>query len=86
MTHSHDPEAGRTRGSDQAGKGSRNYDPSGSRFRKLEGDDQFSGASGLLFDQAMAQTRMAICLCDPHKADLPIIFCNRAFRELTGYS
>ncbi len=34
----------------------------------------------------MAQTRMAICLCDPHKPGLPIVFANRAFRRLTGYS
>lgn len=34
----------------------------------------------------MAQTRMAICLCDPHQDDLPIVFANRAFRALTGYS
>ena len=33
----------------------------------------------------MAQTRMAICLCDPHAEDMPIVFANRAFRELTGY-
>jgi PAS domain S-box-containing protein len=39
-----------------------------------------------LFEQAMAQTRMAICLCDPNQADLPIVFANRAFRRLTGYS
>jgi PAS domain S-box-containing protein len=48
-------------------------------------EDQFAGASGVLFEQAMAQTRMAICLCDPHEKDLPIVFANRAFRALTGY-
>ncbi|MEL7219657.1 MAG: PAS domain-containing protein, partial [Pseudomonadota bacterium] len=37
-------------------------------------------------EQAMAQTRMAICLCDPKHPDLPIVFANRAFRRLTGYS
>jgi PAS domain S-box-containing protein len=40
----------------------------------------------VLFEQAMAQTRMAIALCDPHQDDLPIVFANRAFRRLTGYS
>ena len=34
----------------------------------------------------MAQTRMAICLTDPNQDDAPIVFANRAFRELTGYS
>jgi len=48
--------------------------------------DSFSGASGVLFEQAMAQTRMAICLSDPHAPDMPIVFANRAFRQLTGYS
>jgi PAS domain S-box-containing protein len=39
-----------------------------------------------LFEQAMAQTRMAICLCDPGKPDFPIVFANAAFRNLTGYA
>lgn len=47
--------------------------------------DQFPGASGVLFEQAMAQTRMAVCLCDPKHPDFPIVFANRAFRNLTGY-
>ena len=45
----------------------------------------FDGASGLLFEQAMAQTRMAVCLTDPNQKDDPIIFCNEAFQRLTGY-
>jgi PAS domain S-box-containing protein len=47
--------------------------------------DGFHGASGLLFEQAMAQTRMAVVLSDPNKPDMPIVFANRAFRSLTGY-
>ncbi|MGB3797990.1 MAG: PAS domain-containing protein [Alteraurantiacibacter sp.] len=62
------------------------YDSSPERFREAHPEDQFSGASGVLFEQAMAQTRMAICLTDPHHKDDVIIFANRAFRELTGYS
>lgn len=51
------------------------------------GDVQrFAGSSGLLFEQAMAQTRMAVCLTDPNLPDQPIIFCNEAFEILTGYS
>jgi PAS domain S-box-containing protein len=46
----------------------------------------FPGASGLLFEQAMAQTRMAVILTDPWQNDDPIIFCNDAFCRLTGYS
>lgn len=46
---------------------------------------EFTGSQGMLFKQAMAQTRMAICLTDPHQPDNPIVFANRAFRELTGY-
>lgn len=61
------------------------YDDSPGKFRADHPGDQFSGASGVLFEQAMAQTRMAICLCDPRAEDLPIVFANRAFRQLTGY-
>lgn len=39
----------------------------------------------MLFEQAMAQTRMAICLCDPRQDNVPVVFANAAFRELTGY-
>ncbi|MGR3498981.1 MAG: PAS domain-containing protein [Limimaricola soesokkakensis] len=46
---------------------------------------QIHSESGVLFEQAMAQTRMAICLADPNQEDQPIVFVNRAFRELTGY-
>lgn len=68
------------------GQASMRFDDAPDRFKAGNTDDQFSGASGVLFEQAMAQTRMAICLCDPHKPDLPIVFSNRAFRQLTGYS
>ena len=34
----------------------------------------------------MAQTRMAICLADPAQEDMPLVFVNRAFTRLTGYS
>jgi len=61
------------------------FDAAHPRFRGERPGDQFAGASGLLFEQAMAQTRMAVCLCDPHQPDVPIIFANRAFRDLTGY-
>ncbi|MBV7258032.1 PAS domain-containing protein [Erythrobacter sp. WH158] len=62
------------------------FDDAPDRFKSGNASDRFSGASGVLFEQAMAQTRMAICLCDPHAKDLPIVFANRAFRQLTGYS
>lgn len=62
------------------------FDDAPERFREGHKTDKFAGASGVLFEQAMAQTRMAICLCDPNQPDLPIVFANRAFRALTGYS
>lgn len=62
------------------------FDDAPERFREGHSADRFSGASGVLFEQAMAQTRMAICLVDPKQPDLPIVFANRAFRVLTGYS
>lgn len=55
------------------------------RFKADQPGDQFSGASSVLFEQAMAQTRMAVCLADPAQQDTPIVFANRAFRALTGY-
>ena len=63
----------------------RAFDDSPQRFRERHQDDKFTGASGVLFEQAMAQTRMAICLSDPKQEDSPIIFANRAFIDLTGY-
>lgn len=41
--------------------------------------------SGELFVQTTEHTRMAICICDPHEEDLPIVYCNQAFVDLTGY-
>ncbi|MCY1671427.1 PAS domain-containing protein [Novosphingobium sp. SL115] len=61
------------------------FDPAVARSSVQLPEDEFSGSSGVLFEQAMAQTRMAICLCDPHTKDVPVIFANRAFRNLTGY-
>ncbi|CAH0497081.1 Blue-light-activated histidine kinase 1 [Novosphingobium sp. CECT 9465] len=61
------------------------FESSVAHFREKHPEDTFEGASGVLFEQAMAQTRMAICLCDPHQPDVPIVFANRAFRNLTGY-
>ncbi|MEM6266037.1 MAG: PAS domain-containing protein [Pseudomonadota bacterium] len=78
-----DDEQDRRRLTDQA---SMRFDDAPDRFRAGHVNDRFSGASGVLFEQAMAQTRMAICLCDPHQPDLPIVFANRAFRRLTGYA
>ncbi|SIR29306.1 PAS domain S-box-containing protein [Rhizobium sp. RU20A] len=38
------------------------------------------------FAAAFKATRMPMLITDPHQADNPIIFCNRAFSDLTGYS
>ena len=71
---------------DRPSQANMRFDDAPDRFRLRREEDHFSGASGVLFEQAMAQTRMAICLCDPNQDDLPIVFANRAFRRLTGYS
>ncbi|CAM4303393.1 PAS domain-containing protein [Palleronia rufa] len=55
------------------------------RFRERHAGQTFSGPSGVLFGQAMAQTRMAICLADPAEPNMPIVFVNDAFADLTGY-
>ena len=70
---------------DSSDQAHRSFDTSGDRFRATHPGDKFSGASGVLFERAMAQTRMAICLTDPNQDDNPIVFANRAFRSLTGY-
>ena len=38
-----------------------------------------------LLQMAFQQTRMAMCVTDPHEPDNPIVAINRAFTELTGY-
>lgn len=76
---------GKPRNTGQTYDAGPSFDASPKRFREAHPEDQFSGASGVLFEQAMAQTRMAICLTDPNQPDDPIVFANRAFRELTGY-
>lgn len=61
------------------------FEPASGRQKSAVAYDSFEGASGLLFEQAMAQTRMAVCLTDPNQPDDPIVFCNEAFERLTGY-
>ena len=39
-----------------------------------------------IFYAAVQMSRMPMILADPHQDDCPIIFCNRAFEKLTGYS
>ncbi len=39
-----------------------------------------------IFFAAVQMSRMPMCLSDPHLEDSPIIFCNRAFEQLTGYA
>jgi PAS domain S-box-containing protein len=41
---------------------------------------------GDIFFAAVQMSRMPMCLTDPHRPDNPIIFCNRAFEALTGYT
>jgi PAS domain S-box-containing protein len=42
--------------------------------------------SGDPFAAAVRATRMPMVITDPAKADNPIVFCNEAFQQLTGYS
>lgn len=63
----------------------RAYAPEAGLFGARGPENGVTGESGVLFEQAMAQTRMAVCLSDPHQPDAPIVFANRAFRALTGY-
>lgn len=38
-----------------------------------------------IFHAAVQMSRMPMCLTDPYGDDNPIIFCNQAFEQLTGY-
>lgn len=38
-----------------------------------------------IFFAAVQMSRMPVCLTDPHGPDNPIVFCNQAFEQLTGY-
>ena len=37
------------------------------------------------FAAAVRATRMPMCITDPNQPDNPIVFCNDAFQQLTGY-
>ncbi len=39
-----------------------------------------------IFFAAVQMSRMPMCLTNPHGQDNPIIFCNQAFEQLTGYT
>jgi PAS domain S-box-containing protein len=82
MSHHHEVPSDAPLGWDA---GQSHFNPGPDRPGTNRPEDRFSGASGVLFEQAMAQTRMAVCLCDPKKPEMPIVFANRAFRTLTGY-
>ena len=86
--HTDAPEGAEERDGDErsSNQSQMRFDESPGRFLASRGEGRFEGASGMLFEQAMAQTRMAICLTDPNQHDNPIVFANRAFRELTGYA
>ena len=72
-------------GSDREGRLQSSNQAMHSNASKKDNGSSFEGSSGLLFEQAMAQTRMAVCLTDPRLPDDPIVFCNEAFERLTGY-
>jgi PAS domain S-box-containing protein len=52
----------------------RNIVPSG---QGLAGND--------IFHAAVQMSRMPMCLTDPNLPDNPIVFCNQAYEQLTGY-
>ncbi len=56
--------------------GGRNVIPAGSRVAERKD----------VFFAAVQMSRMPMCLTDPDQPDDPIVFCNQAFEELTGYS
>ncbi|WP_282024278.1 PAS domain-containing protein [Limimaricola cinnabarinus] len=74
--------------SDQAHRSAKANETHRQQFESARQDAErmdLGAESGVLFEQAMAQTRMAVALADPNREDAPLVFVNRAFRELTGY-
>ena len=67
------------------GRGPRGHYDQANRAWGPDEDVSFAG-DNFLFAQAMAQTRMAICISDARAPDQPIVFANRAFQHLTGYA
>ncbi len=47
--------------------------------------DQGRGGTDVFF-AAVRMTRMPMCLSDPKQPDSPLVFVNRAFEDLTGYT
>lgn len=47
---------------------------------------QLGGARHDIFFAAVQTTRMPMIVTDPHQPDNPIVFSNRAFEKMTGYS
>lgn len=44
------------------------------------------GTPNDIFFAAVKTTRMPMVVTDPHQPDNPVIFCNEAFRHMTGYA
>lgn len=51
----------------------------------LTDDIEHERGSGDPFAAAVRATRMPMVITDPNLPDNPIVFCNQAFQELTGY-
>ena len=63
----------------------KNADDAGESRKDHQGNMMEFDGGDLRFDQALAQTRMAVCITNPRLHDNPIVFANDAFLELTGY-
>ena len=64
------------------------YDGTAATHTTVDGDaaPDLSGAPHDIFFAAVETTRMPMTVTDPRQRDCPIIFANRAFLEMTGYS
>src|SRR6188768_1608012 len=47
---------------------------------------EYEHGRGDPFAAAVRATRMPMVITDPAQADNPIVFCNEAFQDLSGYS
>ncbi|MDT7953062.1 MAG: PAS domain-containing protein [Acetobacteraceae bacterium] len=61
-------------------------DPNELRLLNVEGTPDTEEVRPDLFALAVTSTRMSMVIADPNQADCPIVYCNRAFLDLTGYT
>lgn len=61
-------------------------DPSGVHPANVDSHPPTDRVSDDVFAAAVTATRMAMVVSDPNRANCPVVYCNQAFLDLTGYT